>query len=78
MDPHSTIIFGCRSGTEEEYDEKIRLLQDVTDLINDAVAKKKKKATSSKREMDSRETGEAIRDAAMNGIDPADNAKKSN
>jgi hypothetical protein len=56
------------SGTEEEYDEKIRLLQDISDLIKDAESEKAVKSKKSDDEAASKVTGEAIRDAAMNGI----------
>ena len=52
-----------RSGTEEEYDERSQLLQDVVERMDDAAASKKKSGKQSKAGSD--EKAVEIRDAAM-------------
>ncbi|ETV89802.1 hypothetical protein H310_15369 [Aphanomyces invadans] len=53
------------SGTEEEYNERDQLLQDIVDMIDAAAAKKK----ASKQVVDKRESdGHMIREAALIGL----------
>ena len=65
-------IWSCRSGSDEEYSEKMKLLQEINDLkeegkivVAQKKADKKKADKEAKKRLDIRKAGEDIRERAM-------------
>ncbi|OQR84333.1 hypothetical protein ACHHYP_20684 [Achlya hypogyna] len=57
------------SGTDEEYEEREQLLQDIVDLMVEATERRKLEKTQKKMKLDKRESdGEKIRNAAMTSL----------
>ena len=62
----NTPSFLNRSGTEEEVDEKLVLLQDVTDMYEDSRQEEEaRNETQKKKDESKKRQGESIREQAM-------------
>ncbi len=62
----------CRSGTDEEYKEKKKLLQDITDLKRDGDERRRVLALAKKAESDAKKRSADLRLVAMHASKAGD------